>query len=144
GFVNMFANSNWKIDGSNKEWVVIKSAKGNPVSIYANRPLDENKGLDDQAQRSLNAYLEENNLRSTVTIHRGHSYYAETTIGYMSPYSKVVFMGSCGGFNLIDSILKKSDDAHIIASKQIGRTAINKPFFLLLTEKLRNGKDIEW
>jgi len=144
GFVNMFANSNWKIDGSNKEWVVIKSAKGKPVSIYANRPLDENKGLDDQAQRSLNAYLEENNLRPTVTIHRGHSYYAETTIGYMSPYSKVVFMGSCGGFNLIDSILKKSDDAHIIASKQIGRTAINKPFFLLLIEKLRNGKDIEW
>ena len=53
-------------------------------------------------------------------------------------------MGSCGGFNLIDSILRKSEDAHIIASKQIGKTAINKPFFLLLTEKLRNGNNIDW
>ncbi|WP_223709033.1 hypothetical protein [Niabella beijingensis] len=143
GFLNMF-NSNWKIDRSNKQWVVIKSIKGNPVSIYANRPLDELKGEDDKAQRALNAYLEENNLYPTVTIHRGHSYYAPSTIEYMSPSSKLVFMGSCGGFNLIDSILRKSEDAHIIASKQIGKTAINKPFFLLLTEKLRTGKDIEW
>ena len=53
-------------------------------------------------------------------------------------------MGSCGGFHLIDSILHKSEDAHIIASKQIGKTAINKPFFQLLTEKLRNGNGIDW
>ena len=144
GFLNMFGGGNWKIDGSNKQWVVIKSIKGNPVSIYANRPLDENRGLDDKAQRALNAYLDENNLQPTVTIHRGHSYYAEATIGQMAPTSKIVFMGSCGGFNLIDSILRKSNDAHIIASKQIGRTAINKPFFHLLTEKLRTGKDIDW
>lgn len=144
GFLNMFGGGNWKIDGSNKQWVVIKSTKGQPVSIYANRPLDENKGLDDKAQQALNAYLDENNLYPTVTIHRGHSYYAEATIGYMAPTSKIVFMGSCGGFNLIDSILRKSEDAHIIASKQIGRTSINKPFFYLLTEKLRTGKDIDW
>lgn len=144
GFLNMFDRSNWAVDGSNKEWVVIKSKKGNPVSIYANRPGDENKGEDDKAQQALNAYLEENNLFPTVTIHRGHSYYAPSTIEYMAPSSKLVFMGSCGGFNLIDSILRKSSDAHIIASKQIGKTAINKPFFLLLTEKLRTGKDIEW
>jgi hypothetical protein len=144
GFLNMFGGGNWKIDGSNKQWVVIRSTKGQPVSIYANRPLDENKGLDDKAQQALNAYLDENNLHPTVTIHRGHSYYAEATIGYMAPTSKIVFMGSCGGFNLIDSILRKSEDAHIIASKQIGRTAINKPFFHLLTEKLRTGKDIDW
>ncbi|WP_245605181.1 hypothetical protein [Niabella soli] len=143
GFLGMF-NSNWKIDRSNKQWVVIRSVKGNPVAIYANRPLDETKGEDDAAQRALNAYLEDHNLYPTVTIHRGHSYWAPSTIDYMSPTSKLVFMGSCGGFNLIDSILRKSQDAHIIASKQIGKTAINKPFFLLLTEKLRTGKDIEW
>ncbi|MGJ7031266.1 hypothetical protein [Niabella hirudinis] len=144
GFLNMFNPANWKIDRSNKQWVVIKSTRGNPVSIYANRPLNELKGEDDKAQRALNAYLEEHDLFPTVTIHRGHSYYAPTTIDYMAPSSKLVFMGSCGGFNLIDSILRKSEDAHIIASKQIGKTAINKPFFLLLTEKLRTGKDIEW
>lgn len=144
GFVNMFGGGDWAIDNSNKQWVLIKSKKGQPVYIYANRALSEEKGEDDKAQRALGAYLEENNLQPTVTIHRGHSYYAPTTIEYMAPSSKIVFMGSCGGFNLIDSILRKSEDAHIIASKQIGRTSINKPFFSLLTEDLRKGRDIEW
>src|SRR5690606_8102878 len=111
-----------------------KSTKGQKVVIYANRPLPEETGEDDRAQQALGAFLEKNNIRPTVTIHRGHSYFAESTIAYMSTNSKVVFMGSCGGFHLIDHILQKSSDAHIIASKQIGKTAINKPFFLLLTE----------
>lgn len=143
GFLNTYGDG-WKIDRSNKQWVVIHSTKGEPVSIYANRPLPEETGEDDKAQQALGAYLEENNLQPSVTIHRGHSYYAPTTIDYMAPSSKIVFMGSCGGFNLIDSILHKCEDAHIIASKQIGRTAINRPFFTLLSEKLRAGKDIEW
>lgn len=144
GFLNMFGGANWKIDTRNKQWVVIRSAKGKPIAIYANRALDETKGEDDEAQRALGAYLEANNLLPTITIHRGHSYYAPSTIHYMAPSSKLVFLGSCGGFNLIDSVLHKSEDAHIIASKQIGKTSINKPFFLLLTEKLRTGKDIDW
>jgi len=144
GFQNMFGGGNWTIDRSNAQWIAIKSVKGNPVIIYANKPLPEETGEDDLAQRALGEYLEKNNLHPTITIHRGHSYFATSTIGYMSPTSRIVFMGSCGGFHLIDSILHKSNDAHIIASKQIGKTAINKPFFLLLTEKLRNGNNIDW
>lgn len=144
GFQNMFGGGNWAIDRSNPQWIVIKSTKGKPVSIYANRPLPEETGEDDQAQQALKDYLIKNNLLPTVTIHRGHSYFANSTIAYMAPSSRIVFMGSCGGFHLIDSILHKSTDAHIIASKQIGKTAINKPFFQLLTEKLRNGNGIDW
>ena len=144
GFQNMFAGGNWTIDRSNPQWIVIKSIKGKPVLIYANKPLPEETGEDDRAQQALGEYLEKNNLHPTVTIHRGHSYFANSTIGYMDPASRIVFMGSCGGFHLIDSILHKSSDAHIIASKQIGKTAINKPFFQLLTEKLRNGSGIDW
>ncbi len=144
GFQNMFGGGNWAIDRSNSQWIVIRSTKGKPVIIYANRPLPEETGEDDKAQQALGEYLEKNNLRPTITIHRGHSYYAETTIAYMAPSSRIVFMGSCGGFNLIDAILRKSPDAHIIASKQIGKTAINKPFFSIITEQLRNGRDIDW
>jgi hypothetical protein len=144
GFQNMFSATNWKIDRSNPQWITIKSIKGRPVTIYANKPLPEETGEDDKAQQALRDYLEKNNLNPTVTIHRGHSYFANSTIAYMAASSRIVFMGSCGGFNLIDSILHKSTDAHIIASKQIGKTAINKPFFLLLTEKLRTGSNIDW
>lgn len=144
GFQNMFGGGNWSIDRSNPQWITIKSVKGSPVVIYANKPLPEETGEDDKAQQALDEYLQKNDLHPTVTIHRGHSYFANSTISYMAPSSRIVFMGSCGGFHLIDSILHKSEDAHIIASKQIGKTAINKPFFQLLTEKLRNGNGIDW
>jgi len=144
GFQNMFGGGNWSIDRSNPQWIMIRSVKGSPVVIYANKPLPEETGEDDKAQQALDDYLQKNDLHPTVTIHRGHSYFANSTISYMAPSSRIVFMGSCGGFHLIDSILHKSEDAHIIASKQIGKTAINKPFFQLLTEKLRNGNGIDW
>jgi hypothetical protein len=143
-FEKIFTNENWSVDKSNTQWVSIRATKGKPVVIYANRPLPEETGEDDLAQQALNQHLEKNNLHPTITIHRGHSYFANSTIGYMSPISRIVFMGSCGGFPLIDAILKKSPDAHIIASKQIGMRAVNKPFIQLLTDKLRAGNNIDW
>ena len=41
-------------------------------------------------------------------------------------------------------MLAKASDAHIIASKQIGKTIINRPFIKILTEKVRNGSNIDW
>lgn len=143
-FMNSFNKGSWTIDASNKLWVVAKSTSGVPVYIYANRPLPNEKDEDYAAQTALEEFLAAKNLQPTITFHRGHSYHANTTIGYMAPTSRIVFMGSCGGFNLIDSILKKSSDAHIISSKQIGKRDINLPFIQLMTEKLRNGKDIDW
>jgi hypothetical protein len=88
--------------------------------------------------------LQKNKLYPTITIHRGHSYTAPYTIEQMFPTSKIVFLGSCGGYHLIHDVLAKAPDAHIIASKQIGKTAVNRPFFQLLTEKIRNGNNIDW
>jgi hypothetical protein len=143
-FESIFRNANWNTDKSNAQWITIRSVKGKPIVIFANRALPEETGEDDIAQQALNLYLKKENLHPTITIHRGHSYFANSTIGYMSPASRIVFMGSCGGFPLIDAILKKSPDAHIIASKQIGMRAVNKPFIRLLTEKLRSGNNIDW
>ena len=143
-FLRMFSGGNWTIDQSNKYWVVAKSTKGVPVYIYANRPLPNESDEDYVAQTALETFFQEKNIIPTVTFHRGHSYHAPTSIAYMSPASKIVFMGTCGGYILIDSILKKSNDAHIISSKQIGKRDINRPFINLLTEKLRMNQDIDW
>jgi hypothetical protein len=114
------------------------------VLIFANRALPEEGGEDEKAQRALGEWLEKNGLRPTITIHRGHSYYANSTIEQMFGSSRIVFLGSCGGYHLIHDVLEKASDAHIIASKQIGATEVNRPFFQLLTEKLRNGQNIDW
>lgn len=144
GLVNMFRNANWKIDASNKEWVTISAIKGKPVFLYMNRPLPEETNEDAKAQENLCRYLEKNNIIPTVTINRGHSYNAPYTIEQMSPASKIVFMGSCGGYRSIHDILEKAPDAHIIGTKQIADAPVNNPFLKLITEKLRLGNDIEW
>ena len=142
-FVNMFKNANWKMT-SNDKWVSFHSVKGKPVSIYANRALPQENGEDEKAQKELCSYLVRNNIYPTVTVHRGHSYTAPYTIAQMASTSKIVFLGSCGGYHLIHDVLAKAPDAHIIASKQIGRTIINRPFFKILTDKARNGNNIDW
>jgi hypothetical protein len=143
GFKKMFNPSNWKITSTPK-WIAINSTKGKPVSIYANLPLPEENDEDKFAQEALDSFLLAKNLFPTVVIHRGHSYNAPYTIEQMQPSTKIVFMGSCGGYHLIHNILHNAPDAHIIASKQIGKTAINQPFFNLLMEKIRTGKNIDW
>jgi hypothetical protein len=140
----MFRNAGWKIDERNKQWVVINSVKGKPVSLYLNRPLPEEKNEDAKAQEELCNYLKNNKLIPTVTINRGHSYNAPYTIKQMSTASKIVFMGSCGGYRMIHDILEKAPDAHIIGTKQIADAPVNDPFLKLLMEKLREGSNIEW
>ena len=142
--LNMFSNANWKIDRSNSQWVTITSVKGKLVTLYLNRPLPEEKNEDAEAQAALCKYLEKNKLYPTVTINRGHSYNAPYTIEQMFPSSKIVFMGSCGGYRLIHDILQKAPDAHIIGTKQIADVPVNNPFLKLLTDKLRDGNNIDW
>jgi hypothetical protein len=143
GFKRLFDPKLWKTT-TTKSWIEIKSIKGKPVSVYANLPLPEEDDKDKKAQDALDSFLLKNNLYPTVVIHRGHSYNAPYTIDQILPSAKIVFMGSCGGYYLIHDILKHSPDAHIITSKQIGKTAVNQPFFNLLMEKARTGSNIDW
>ncbi|MGC4234073.1 MAG: hypothetical protein QM594_13930 [Niabella sp.] len=144
-FVRTFNNDpKWKVDQSNSKFVVAKTTSGAPVYVYANRPLANTPDEDFVAQNAMQEYFEKNNLSPTVTFHRGHSYHAPTSVSYITPTSRVVFMGSCGGFFLIDSILKRSGDAHIISSKQTGYRDINLPFIRIFLENLRLRKDVDW
>lgn len=144
GFIPQFSNGNWKKIEDNKYWIAFASTKGKPIAIYANKPLPEETGELDKAQESLNAFLAGKGIEPTVVVHRGHSYYAPYTIEQIQPAAKIVFLGSCGGYHLIHDVLQHAPDAHIIASKQIGKQVINQPFMDLLNEKLRTGSNIDW
>jgi hypothetical protein len=142
-FIRTFSNSNWKITNSN-QWVTATSTKGTPVVIYSNKPLDEEKNLDAQAQASLSAYLSDHNLEPTVVIHRGHSYYVKSTIEQLAPSAKVVLLGSCGGFQSLNTVLKICPEAHIISTKQTGSGLINLPLINGMVDNLRQGKNLDW
>lgn len=148
-FRYQFSNRNWKITempekGEKSEWIEVASTKGTPIIIYANRPLDETKDLDAQAQAHLLNYLSLKNINPTVVIHRGHSYYLNSTIKQLPSSGKVILLGSCGGYHSLNEVLKICPEAQIIASKQVGTGAVNIAMIDLIIETLRQGKDLNW
>lgn len=142
-FLNSFNRAEWKVTPQ-KEWVEIKSIKGNPVWIFANRPLDSDQNLDDTAQKHLNAYLRKMELNPSIVVHRGHSYWLPATIKRMPGDAKIIVLGSCGGYKNLSEILDVSPDAHIVSTKEIGKGDINRPIINYLNQSLAAGKSIVW
>ncbi len=130
---------------STADWVQFTSI-GTPVPfiLFANRALDEEKDLDEQAQKNLIKYMNDSGYKPSLTVHRGHSYYLKYTIQKLLPSSKVVVLGSCGAYQNLSDILKIAPDAYIISSKQVGYGEINTALFSYLIENLKNGRDIQW
>lgn len=143
GFVSSFSNSNWKTE-SNSKWVTISSTKGVPVVIYSNKPLDEKQNLDAEAQEALNQYMFDNDLKPSMVIHRGHSYWLPSTLDQLNNSARLVMLGSCGAYQNLNKVLQICPSAQIISSKQTGAGAINQPMINTIIEELRQGKDLNW
>lgn len=146
-FVNFMGNFKGKPEWSiteNPNWVSIKSTRGKSVWIFANKPLYGEDDPDEKAQQLLNTWMEERKLYPTIFIHRGHSYHVKYSIQQIQSTARVVILGSCGGYNNLNEVLKMSRDAHIISSKQVGTKAVNDPILQSINTTLRNGKGIEW
>ena len=133
----------WKIT-ENPQWTTITSTHGHPVLIFANKPLFGEDDPDAKAQKALDDYLYDNHLKPTIVIHRGHSYHVKYTIEQMPATARIVVLGSCGGYNNLSEVLKISEDAHIISSKQVGTKTVNEPILRAINNTLIAGKDIEW
>ncbi len=142
-FMTMFTGADWKVS-RNTQWVEIRSVKGRPTIIFANLPLDYEKGLDSVAQAMLRSYMDEKGFKPSITIHRGHSYWVGSTIRHLAPSSKIVVLGSCGGFHNLDDVLKTCPDAHIISSKEVGTRHVNEPILKAINDDVRSGKNVDW
>ncbi|GEO11163.1 hypothetical protein SAE01_36590 [Segetibacter aerophilus] len=142
-FIKSFRNTNWKIIRS-KYWYELVNTKGIPVHIYANLPLDDNTKQAEYAQQVLSNYLKKRNIVPSVIIHRGHSYHLNNTLKLLSPENKLVFIGSCGGYNQLNQVYKISPLAQIVATKQEGSITINQPLINYIIELLVKGKNLDW
>ena len=142
-YMTSFPRSQWSVVHK-KEWVEIKSITGKPVWIFANLPLDNDTGKDALAQEHLRSYLETNEIRPSVVIHRGHSYHLPYTIKQLPEDSKIIMLGSCGGYKNLKDILTFAPEAHIISTKQLGTTNVNKYIIDALDNSFISGKDIDW
>ncbi len=143
-FMSLFrGRPEWSISDNNN-WTTIKSTKGKPVWIFANKPLYGEDDPDAKAQAALNEYLESKNLEPTIFVHRGHSYHVKSSLQQIQPSAKIVILGSCGGYNNLSQVLNISEDAHIISSKQVGTKSVNDPILKAINDELLAGKNIDW
>jgi hypothetical protein len=142
-FLASFNVAKWKIT-QQKDWVEIASKKGVPISIYANRPLNQALDLDEQAQDALIDYLKSQQLTPSVVIHRGHSYHLSSTINKLASSAKLVILGGCGGYQNLNQVLAICPGAHIISTKQVGTGIINKGLINDISETLRLGQNLNW
>jgi len=143
-FMSNFSDaSKWTIE-KNKLWTNIRSKSRYPVSIYANLPLSEDNSEDVKAQKELVNYLSGQRIESHIIIHRGHSYHLPNSLNYVTPSVKLAILGSCGGYNEIFDLLKKSPEAQVISTKQVGSKLVNEPLLKLLNEDMLNQKDLDW
>lgn len=141
-FVNSFPASDWSLT-MKPEWVEIKSKKGE-VYVYANRPLDSDKNLDDSSQVHLGNFLRSQQMHPSVVVHRGHSYWLKGTIDRMPDNAKIVVLGSCGGYQNLAEILTLAPEAHIISTKETGTGDINRQILNQINQTLINEEKLEW
>jgi hypothetical protein len=143
GFINK--SGLYKMDESNEWFTKITAINSKvPFEIYANKPLDEEKELDEKAQIFLANYLVEQNIHPSIIVHRGHSYHLPTTIKNISDDNKVIILGSCGGYHNLSEILLRSSDGQMVSSKQVGAMAVNDPIIREVNGAVMNGKDVNW
>jgi len=140
-FLGNFKDGKWKIV-TDKYWATITSTTGKPIIIYANLPIPEPD--DEEAQNQLCKYLTDHNIHPTVIVHRGHSYHLPVTLDHLTKQTKIVVLGSCGGYHNLSIVLDHSPDAHIISSKQTGTMAVNEPIIKEINDQLLAGNDINW
>lgn len=142
-FLAGFNNGKWK-QIQKPEWVELVAKTGVPLTIYANKPLNEKLDLDAKAQASLSAYLAEKDLEPSIVIHRGHSYHLRSTIEQLAPSAKLVILGGCGGYQNLNDVLEICPNAQIISTKQVGTGVINKGLINEISETLRIGQNLQW
>lgn len=143
-FMTSFTDTSlWKIE-RNDSWLTISSKKFSPVFIYANLPLSNDEDLDAKAQDTLTKFLNSQNIHPHVLIHRGHSYHLEHSVLHVDTTVHLAILGSCGGYHEIFEVQRRSSEAHVISTKQVGSKTVNEPMIKLINNYFLHHKDIVW
>jgi hypothetical protein len=129
-----------------------RGSDGRRIEIFANVPvnahLPQNRAFENEAQRRQQTIAEamaERGVAPKVLVHRGHAFWVERTLSYISKSDRLVILGSCGGSDEVHKVLEISHDAQVIATRGVGATEVNDPMLKALNDRLLNGGPVlEW
>jgi hypothetical protein len=92
----------------------------------------------------IQKFISTNQYIVSVVVHRGHSFHTEKTLSVIPSSTKLLIVGSCGGYYKLPIAIERAPDAHIISTKQIGTMRVNDPIIKNVCENIRLSKDIIW
>jgi hypothetical protein len=132
-------DKSWKIEEHGSYVHIRSTAPARTIEIYANKFTEEEQGSND-----IDDVLRQRRVTPSVIVHRGHSTYVARTIEKVPATAALVYLGNCGGYTLLETILKKAPNAHILTTKGIGTITINDPLLKALNDYLLSGKTMTW
>lgn len=132
------SNNDWKIEDKG-EYIKISSVFGKKIELYANKPTNNEKGIE-----AINTYFKSANLSPTIVVHRGLSSFTLKTFNRIPSSTRLILDGSCGGFHVQQVALNNAPNAQILCNRNVGTMYINDPIFKQINEELRQGNDIVW
>jgi hypothetical protein len=109
------------------------------VIMYANKPRQWKK-----ARKYIAKELGKHGDIFHSFIYRGHSYKLWKCIPDITNRTMVAVLGSCGGFENIESVLKLSLYSSIVLSKGTGTIWINNTLIKEMNELLLLGDNLQW
>jgi hypothetical protein len=129
----------WQIEDHGSFVHLRSTVSARTIEIYANKFTEDEQGSTD-----IDDVLRQRRVTPSVIVHRGHSTYVEQTIEKVPATAALVYLGNCGGYALLETILKKAPKAHILTTKGIGTLTINDPLLKALNDYLLRSKDMTW
>jgi hypothetical protein len=129
----------WKIEDHGAFVHILSTGPARRIEIYANTFT-----ADEQDMHAIDGVLRARRVTPNVIVHRGHSIYVDRTLKKLPSTAALVYLGNCGGYTLLDTLLKKAPEAHVITTKGIGSITINDPLLKALNDYLLRGKDMAW
>jgi hypothetical protein len=124
----------WKITNFPTFIVIEKRFQSHAIRLIANRPEAE-------ADKALTTFLESLSIIPHMIIHRGHSYHAQNTLDSITQETKLIWLGSCGGYSNTTEVLTRSPNAlPPFTTKGPGTKAINDRALGLLNEHIISQK----
>src|SRR5262249_1831689 len=102
----------WQIEDHGSFVHLRSTVSAKTIEIYANKFTEDEQGSTD-----IDDVLRQRRVTPSVIVHRGHSTYVTQTIEKVPETAALVYLGNCGGYTLLETILKKAPKAHILTTK---------------------------
>jgi hypothetical protein len=140
------SDRNWKWE--DRGWYVHitgAGAGGRRIEIYANVPHSPTSPGSDDRRHALVKLMGEQGLVAPVVVHRGHTWYVDQSLRYLTPAARLVYLGSCRGMENAYMVIALANRAQMIATRGVGTQEINDPLLKALNDELLKGqKTLEW